>query len=66
MPRFLTKFHVSPFITLCAYLGSNLDESPLVSEYGRDSIPNCTTVSVPTGETEELGKLSVLEVGSVK
>ena len=54
VPRFLTKFHVPPFITLCANLCSNLDEPPLVTEYGGDSISDHTAVSVPTGEAKQL------------
>ena len=54
VPSFLTKFHVPPFITLCANLCSNLDESPLVSEYCGDSISNCTAVPVPAGDAEQL------------
>ena len=66
VPRFLTKFHVPPLVASIAKLSSNLDESPLVSEYCGDSISNCTAVPVPAGEAKQLSKLSVLEVGSVK
>ena len=66
VPSFLTKFHVPPFISLCANLCCNLDEPPLVSKYGGDSISDHTAVSVPTGKAEQLCKLPVLEVGSVK
>ena len=66
MPRFLTKFHVPPLVASIAKLCSNLDEPPLVSEYGGDSVSDHTAIAIPAGEAEQLSKLSVLEVGSVK
>ena len=66
VPRFLTKFHVPPFITLCANLCCNLDKPPLVSEYCGDSISNCTAIPVPAGEAEQLCQHPILEVGCIE
>ena len=66
VPCFLIKVDISPLVAMCANLCGHLDEAPLVSEDGGDSISNCTAIAVPTGEAEELCNLPVLEVDSIK
>ena len=66
MPCFLTKSYIPPFIASVANLCCNLDESPFISEDGGNSISNGAAVAISISEPKELGKLPVLEIGSVK
>ena len=46
VPCFLTKSYIPPFIASVANLCCNLDESPFISEDGRNSVSNGTAVAI--------------------